>query len=115
MVEIEYKCIKCNKYYKSNKTLWVHNKKFHNDEENKLKCNYCNKKFSFIQSKYIHIKKCKIKHEEKIEENKLEEQIFQMKKEINELKQKNINITPFSLKNGTLNPKIFYLYNHLLV
>jgi|LakMenEpi03Aug12_release.lakeMendotaPanAssembly.Ray.scaffolds.fasta_scaffold3552364_1 hypothetical protein len=28
----------------------------------------------------------------------------------------NTIITPFSLKNGTLkNPKIFYLYNHLLV
>jgi len=39
----------------------------------------------------------------------------QIKKVENKLRELNIDITPFSLKNGTPNFRIFYLYNHLLV
>ena len=27
----DYKCNICNKYFKTYKTIWEHNKKFHND------------------------------------------------------------------------------------
>ena len=80
-------CNICNKNYKSKKSLYVHNYKYHknshqkviiqsskshhlvikkssfNNKEGKHKCIYCNKKFSFKQNKYRHMKICKIKKE----------------------------------------------------
>ena len=75
-----YYCNICNKNYKTYKTLWEHNKKFHtinvknvNDnvkkyEENvktnvknvkkSLICNYCNKLFNTRAAKSIHKKTC---------------------------------------------------------
>ena len=68
---MEYKCDKCNKFYKTYQTLWKHNKQFHiNDckgnvkdckgnvkdcKEKKYKCKNCNKLFSSRQSKWEHL------------------------------------------------------------
>ena len=66
---MEYKCITCNKKYSSYQSLWIHNKKFHGNQniesnscvsiDNKLNCCYCNKTFSFLTNKYRHQKTCK--------------------------------------------------------
>jgi hypothetical protein len=76
---MDYKCIKCNKIYSGYQSLWIHNKKFHNNVQqisenvqqtggkvqlkNKIKksliCNYCNKTFNCRSTKCMHEKKCK--------------------------------------------------------
>ena len=90
---MEYKCNICNKKYKSYKSLWNHNKKFHNDTtmtascqvntlvmentqnvmENTqnvmdcvndvLTCKYCKKKFTARQNRWSHEKICKNKNQ----------------------------------------------------
>jgi hypothetical protein len=80
----EFQCKTCYKYYSSYQSLWIHNKKFHNNNvnigningnntvnngnnivnnvnnermsENKYICNVCKKIFSCRQSKYVHQK-----------------------------------------------------------
>ena len=74
-----YRCNICNKPYSCYKSLWNHNKKFHNDCQpnvnpmstqcqpnvnpllTNIKCNYCNKIFNTRQGKCKHQKKCKNK------------------------------------------------------
>ena len=76
-------CKICNKKYKSYQSLWNHNNKFHNVNNNKLqpnislntaidkssdqsikkheyKCQYCNKNYKHFQSRWKHEQKCKI-------------------------------------------------------
>jgi hypothetical protein len=86
---MEYKCNICNKKYKSYKSLWNHNKKFHptnvdqiclpvnkiipfvmpsvnpgkHTAENLLICYYCNKTFNKRQSRWRHEKICKNKNQ----------------------------------------------------
>ena len=55
-----FNCLECNKYYKSYKSLWNHNKKFH-IKELKVKefvCKHCKKSFDNKQNKYYHQKYC---------------------------------------------------------
>jgi len=72
-----YTCKTCNKNYSCYKSLWNHNKKFHNKDVNtnvntvntnvntnvntkEIKCNNCYKIFQSRQAKYLHQKKyCK--------------------------------------------------------
>ena len=80
-------CKICNKNYKSKKSLYVHNRRYHTNSHQKViiqsskshhlvtkksslnnkvgghKCIYCNKIFSFKQNKYRHMKTCKIRKE----------------------------------------------------
>ena len=84
-----YRCNSCSKFYSSYKSLWNHNKKFHNNnnlndnkiqindniydnkmttllnkiDDNNLKCKYCNKLFSHRNSRWFHEKTCKQKEE----------------------------------------------------
>jgi hypothetical protein len=46
---MEYKCKICIKIYSSYQSLWIHNKKYHNDVHNDT-----NQNQSFIQSKTNH-------------------------------------------------------------
>ena len=74
---IEYRCLICDKDYKTYQTLWKHNKKFHNNEKiicqdmsskcqdvsskcQVIVCENCNKQFNTRQAKSLHKKKCKI-------------------------------------------------------
>jgi hypothetical protein len=66
----DYVCKICNKEYKNKSGIWKHNKKYHNDNtekikksieiqknlENKYKCNNCNKSFHKIEELDNHIK-----------------------------------------------------------
>ena len=103
-----YCCNVCNKNYKSYKSLWNHNKTFHNTKEiigdqkyiipvqkeiinkpneihNNIKCKFCNKTFSFNTNKYRHEKSCK---EKEIQNNKLILKIKEQETEILKLKLK---------------------------
>jgi hypothetical protein len=54
-------CSECNKQYKSYKSLWNHNKKFHQKKEQikEYICKKCKKSFDNKQNKYYHQKNCK--------------------------------------------------------
>jgi len=85
----DYYCKDCDKKYKTYKTLWEHNKKFHNEDVKNVKvyvkqnvknvkdnvkkdnelitnlnkaliCNFCNKIFNTRAAKSIHKKKCQV-------------------------------------------------------
>jgi hypothetical protein len=57
----KYLCNICNKKYKSNKSLWNHNKKFHQIiKKVKNSCKFCNNIFENKNKKYYHQKKCLI-------------------------------------------------------
>jgi hypothetical protein len=83
MVFNDLNCKICNKKYKSYQSLWNHNNKFHNVNNNKLqsnislnaaidkssdqsikqheyKCQYCNKNYKHFQSRWKHEQKCKL-------------------------------------------------------
>ena len=104
-------CKICNKNYKSKKSLYVHNRRYHtnshqkviiqsskshhlvtkksslNNKEGKHKCIYCNKIFSFKQNKYRHMKTCKIK-KEKDNNNNYKNKLKLKDAEIKRLKQR---------------------------
>jgi len=63
---MSYECTKCNKFYKSNSSLWNHNKKYHKKEKVTFKCRYCDLKFNHTSSRCRHEKTCKTK---KVDEN----------------------------------------------
>ncbi len=108
-----YNCNICNKKYSSYKSLWNHNKEFHNDNvvkcgdkvvkcgdnvvnngDNVVKCgdnvvkkyycNVCNKNFNDRSNKWKHEKKCTVNNDNKIEQ--LEEKNKILEDTINELK-----------------------------
>jgi len=109
-IKIEYTCKICNKDYSSYKSLWNHNKKFHNTnveiveknveiveknveivEKNKsLICEFCNKLFNLRSTKSHHKKICKLANNNKINKiDQLEEknkELETLKNTINELK-----------------------------
>ena len=104
----EYYCNICSKEYKSYKSLWNHNTKFHNKdttkyniiqhidttkyniiqpESGKYNCKYCSKEFTFSQSKYRHESKCKEKNTETIikENELLKKELVNINKTMKEL------------------------------
>lgn len=125
---MEYRCKICNKEYSSYQSLWIHNKKFHKPgttqchpnvtpvssechpnvipkstnlvQNNILSCNYCGKTFKFRQGKSKHLKTCKQKNNEKIQE-----QIDEMKKQLLQIVKKQCKVHPktFNKINKQLN------------
>ncbi len=111
---MEYKCDKCNKYYKTYQTLWKHNKEFHknnshnmttsshncnhnttisshnvviyshNNNHDSLICKICNKNFQNRSNRWRHEKKCIINNDNKIKE---EEKKIKEQEENNKIKQ----------------------------
>jgi hypothetical protein len=119
---MDYNCNICKKKYSSYQSLWIHSKKFHNNESNKSQkksdngqkksdniknynCRVCSKIYNNKQSRWAHEKICKVKTEEI---NTKEEIIF-LKEEINKLKNKPlgnkkiINNNNNNTNNGTIN------------
>jgi len=116
---MEFKCIQCNKIYKSYQSLWNHNNKFHNtfnniksdkvqlesdqsqkisDLQKKYNCRKCNKLYFNKQSRWSHEKKCegnKLKEQEIILKIKQEEsKILKMKLQLQNSKSvSNNNVT----------------------
>lgn len=99
---MEFKCNLCNKYYKSYKSLWNHNKTFHkepiipkisqnihsniqeNIHENIHKCIFCKKIYSSYFVKWRHEKKCSTNNN--LNKNIIISENEKLKKEINDLK-----------------------------
>ena len=117
-----FKCEKCNKCYTSYKSLWNHNKKFHdnevktdvlmkviNENEKEIKCNFCNKIFSSRQSKSEHIRKaCKVIKTNNNSSNNDNNEIIELKKTVDELKQ-------FIIQNCKIHPKKLQKINKQLI
>jgi len=97
----EHKCNVCNKTYLNYKSLWAHNKKFHNGIKNGIitpiigvNCRICNKEFKHKQSRYTHEKTCtrisssiELEVEKtKLEVEKMKQDTLDKEKEILELK-----------------------------
>lgn len=70
-VNNKYHCIDCNKYYKTSKSLWNHNDRYH-DKKPKIieyKCKICDKIFDNKNNKYYHQKKCNIVKQDQLTTN----------------------------------------------
>lgn len=107
---MEYNCNICNKSYSSYQSIWIHNKKFHsntntsNDDTNnkKYKCRGCNKFFSKIQNRWRHEKDCNELNIKNKDHKKFEDEINNMKKEIENLKNKPNTIINNNINNGAV-------------
>jgi hypothetical protein len=102
-----YFCNECNKNYKSNTGLWLHNKKYHSSnqqEKNNLNtCKYCQGVYSCKQSRWKHEQKCKTKFDNKNKEEfdkNLAEQVKMLNEKVQILEQKP-NITNNNITNNT--------------
>lgn len=110
---LEYKCLICNKEYKSYNSLWNHNNKFHKDinKNKEFICKYCGNRFTCKQSKCNHEKNnCKKKPSEdlllmKIELDKLKEDIQMLKINNDKLKIQNNKQPTFKKIKKFLNNK----------
>ena len=110
-----FSCKLCNKEYKTNTGLWLHNKKYHSDP-NKIVvpininvCRYCHGEYACKQSRWKHEQKCKITTETK---NSLEEQVKILNEKVQILEQKPNSITNNTTNNNiTNNTNIQYVIN----
>jgi hypothetical protein len=113
-----FNCTVCNTEYKSYKSLWNHNDKFHSDLNIKITtkkyvgnytCTKCNKKFTRKNNMILHMNKhCKNKN--KLDPNTdLQQQIMELQKEIKELKGQRIanTINNGNMNNGTVNNIVY--------
>jgi len=119
-----YNCEICKKKYKSYKSLWNHNKQFHNsnviignqiettDEttgnQNKkslLVCKICKKEFNHRNNRWRHEKSCKDTNKQNIE---IQLQLSQKENEILKLKLK-------IEKSNKMHPKSFKKLNNMLI
>ncbi len=106
---MEHICKICNKNYSSYQSLWIHNKKYHNNHNNhlnnhdnrldnhfdnhsnhldnhtlkikKYNCTKCNKEFSHFQNRWRHEKTCK-------QSSTIQETTIDIKQELAEIKSK---------------------------
>jgi len=120
---MEYRCNNCNKNYSSYQSLWIHNKKFHNNsclkkpdesvkspikfDEKQYNCRFCNKIYTNKNSRWSHEQKCKNdKFIQLQEENNKLKQIIKINdkkhnKQINNINNNLIN----NINNGTIDTK----------
>lgn len=107
----EYKCNLCNTKYKTEKSLSIHNKKFHlNNQVKKYICKYCNKEYETRQSKSIHeLKHCKQKEiilnkeKEEKELSNYKKEMIKAKLDLMKNKQILMEAKTINIKNNTLN------------
>jgi hypothetical protein len=119
-----YNCDICKKKYKSYKSLWNHNKQFHNSNviignqietnaettgnQNKkslLVCKICKKEFNHRNNRWRHEKSCKDTNKQNIE---IQLQLSQKENEILKLKLK-------IEKSNKMHPKSFKKLNNMLI
>ena len=118
---MEYKCEICKKSYSSYQSLWIHNKKYHKNDTNKQisenntiinKCEYCNKQFTRKNNLNYHIKNiCKEKNKIKNNNEQFNNELFLIKKEIEQIKNKPSIIK--NINNGVINHNKGPVYNFL--
>lgn len=121
-----HQCNICNKKFSSYKSIWNHNKKFHNKEQSITNhnqsvihsntnhnqstntCRYCNKIFSHYNNKWRHEKTCKNKDQiiiiDKNKYDDLQNKNKELEEKINKLENKiNNNIETKNITNITNN------------
>lgn len=130
---MEFNCKICNKIYKSYKSLWFHNYKYHKSKvvqevkdviqkvpevvQEKIitnNCKYCNKSYANRHSKWKHQQKCEMKEEKILEDiNKLMKSIKihpkTLQKINNELAKNIVNnntVNNNTINNNTINNTI---------
>ena len=127
----EPKCVLCNKEYKSKKSLWNHNKKYHqpdishkptDDKPNisqkqliSYSCNICNKEYKHFQSRWKHEQKCKKVEKEKEKEDEfieLKNKMKKLEKLIKKSGSHNIKQNANQIMNGNINNNT---YNHIQI
>jgi DNA-directed RNA polymerase subunit RPC12/RpoP len=141
---MEYICTICKKNYASYQSLWIHNKKFHNEilekmlntskniyiikskvilndklTSKKYKCNICNNEFNSRQSKWYHEKKCKnvplnVENKNIKENNKLEEKINNIENKINIIESKP-NITNINYNTANITNNTANITNNTII
>ena len=105
----EYNCELCNTKYKTDKSLAIHNKKFHqNNQIKKYICKYCNKEYETRQSKSVHqIKYCKYKENLLNKQKEAEEEIKINLEEIKiNLEERKINLEEKKIRLELLKKKL---------
>ncbi len=125
---MEYRCSKCNKEYSSYQSLWIHNKKFHNENvvncgsnnttpvvvcgttntniNKSYKCKFCLRNFNDRSNKCKHEKKCaqnknieiKILHDNLEKQKQDQELLLKIKDQEKELLLKEQEILKLKLK-----------------
>ena len=118
---MSFSCDICDKKYKTYRSLWNHNNKFHNELANNIvnkvrdfKCSKCNKKFTRKDSMLYHMDTA-CKNKDIIDKSiLLENKVLELEKEMKELKgntnntnTKNINSN--NTNNGTINNNTIYI------
>jgi hypothetical protein len=125
----ELKCVLCNKEYKSKKSLWNHNKKYHqpniipkqDDDHPKIiqksltlkkeieityPCRICNKEYIYVQGRWKHEQKCKKVEKEKEKEDEfieLKNKMKKLEKLIKKSGSNNIKQNANQIMNGNIN------------
>ena len=95
---MSFECKLCNKQYSSYQSLWNHNKRFHTqseltptqqvlttDSKRDIICEYCKKEFTRKNNMVRHQKTCKDKNKKQEINNKLENEIIELKKAVEKL------------------------------
>ena len=119
---MDYNCNTCKKKYSSYQSLWIHNKKFHNNnvknvinnvknvinnvKENKksLTCEICNKTFNNRPAKSIHKKTCKNDTSQELKIKELEDKINKLEnKSYSKNKNSHNTTNNNNTNNGTIN------------
>lgn len=134
----EPKCVLCNKEYKSKKSLWNHNKKYHqpniipkqDDDHPKIiqksvtlkkeikityPCRICNKEYIYVQGRWKHEQKCKKVEKEKEKEEEfieLKNKMKKLEKLIKKSGSHNIKQNANQIMNGNINNNT---YNHIQI
>ena len=124
-----FKCIDCNKYYASIRSLWNHNNKYYkkldklnvsnistnvsnistNVSNQKIfNCKYCNKIFNHCSSKSRHEQTCN-------KNNLINKELIELKKENNEIKNTIEELKKIIEKNCKIHPKTLQKINKQLI
>ncbi len=132
-----HSCDTCNKEYSSYKSLWNHNKKYHNEKtqlcqvlssdvksvssncqvfSNKIICDGCNKVFNTRQAKSLHKKKCNINlcDDKDIKLKEQDKEILKLKLELQKY-QKEIKLKDQIINENTTYKKNTDINNHLIM
>ena len=117
-----FKCESCDKIYKTKNGLWKHNVKYHEmsleDKKKEYCCEICGKIYQNKFSKYKHKVKCDKENNEKNQVEKLRSefnnQISQLKTELEEVKNKPSTIKNIKhINNGIVNINKGPVYNYI--
>jgi hypothetical protein len=118
-IEIKYECKLCNKLYSSKRTLYNHNKKFHEIKKTKdefFKCKFCEKNYEKYKSKWKHERTCTIRFQQlqQIPEQ-IKNELAKIKKESQKQKRQILRLQKKLESTKRLDNKTFKAVNKILM